>query len=179
MTRRYLLGMSDSIFPSVLVGPLQQVMHLLPESRHRKLASIADNLKHQFLDLLGTNGVFLYPTFPTTAHRHYQIYHKLVDTGYMMVFNTIGLPVTNCMVRLDRHKLPIGIQVRRCVWSGHLQAKQFRFISLGRCESWTRSFSACRCTGDRREIRRMGATTSRTRINTHAHNEQELYCKWK
>lgn len=108
---RYLLGMSDSIFPSVLVGPLQQVMHLLPESRHRKLANIADNLKQQFLDLLGTNGVFLYPTFPTTAHRHYQIYHKLVDTGYMMVFNTIGLPVTNCMVRLDSHKLPIGIQV--------------------------------------------------------------------
>lgn len=108
---RYFLGMSDSIFPSVLVGPLQQVMHWLPESRHRKLANIAENLKHQFQELLGTNGVFLYPTFPTTAHRHYQIYHKLVDTGYMMVFNTIGLPVTNCMVRLDRHKLPIGIQV--------------------------------------------------------------------
>lgn len=103
--------MSDSIFPSVLVGPLQQVMHWLPESRHRKLATIAENLKHQFQELLSTNGVFLYPTFPTTAHRHYQIYHKLVDTGYMMVFNTIGLPVTNCMVRLDRHKLPIGIQV--------------------------------------------------------------------
>lgn len=108
---RYFLGMSDSIFPSVLVGPLQQVMHWLPESRHRKLANIAENLKHQFQELLGTNGVFLYPTFPTTAHRHYQIYHKLVDTGYMMVFNTIGLPVTNCMVRLDRHRLPIGIQV--------------------------------------------------------------------
>lgn len=111
MTIRYFLGMSDSIFPSVLVGPLQQVMHWLPESRHRKLATIAENLKHQFHELLGTNGVFLYPTFPTTAHRHYQIYHKLVDTGYMMVFNTIGLPVTNCMIRLDRHKLPIGIQV--------------------------------------------------------------------
>lgn len=86
-------------------------MHLLPESRHRKLANIADHLKNQFHDILGTNGVFIYPTFPTTAHHHYQIYHKLVDTGYMMVFNTIGLPVTNCMVRLDRHKLPIGIQV--------------------------------------------------------------------
>ncbi|XP_031617820.1 fatty-acid amide hydrolase 2 isoform X5 [Contarinia nasturtii] len=110
-TLKYFLGMSDSIFPSVLVGPLQQVMHWLPESRHRKLANIAENLKHQFQELLGTNGVFLYPTFPTTAHRHYQIYHKLVDTGYMMVFNTIGLPVTNCMVRLDRHKLPIGLQV--------------------------------------------------------------------
>lgn len=115
--------MSDSIFPSVLVGPLQQVMHWLPESRHRKLANIADNLKQQFLDLLGTNGVFLYPTFPTTAHRHYQIYHKLVDTGYMMVFNTIGLPVTNCMVRLDRHKLPIGIQVCILIFYLYLQFK--------------------------------------------------------
>lgn len=75
------------------------------------MANIADKLKLEFQKLLGTNGVFLYPTFPTTAHKHYQIFHKLVDTSYMMVFNTIGLPVTNCMVRLDKYNLPIGIQV--------------------------------------------------------------------
>lgn len=84
---------------------------MFPAARHKQMAGIADALKKEFLERLGTDGVFLYPTFPTTAHQHYEIYHKLSDTGYMMVFNTLGLPVTNCMVRLDSHSLPIGIQV--------------------------------------------------------------------
>lgn len=104
--------MSDSTFPSVMVGHLQAITKMFPAARHAQLAGIADKLKKEFLERLGTDGVFLYPTFPTTAHQHYEIYHKLPDTGYMMVFNTLGLPVTNCMVRLDSHSLPIGIQVR-------------------------------------------------------------------
>lgn len=87
-------------------------MKIIPKSRHKKIANIGKALKNDFQKLLGTNGVFLYPTFPTTAHRHYEIYHKLVDTSYMMVFNAIGLPVTNCTVRLDSENLPIGIQVK-------------------------------------------------------------------
>lgn len=103
--------MSDSTFPSVIVGHLQALTQMVPEWRHKKMSAIASDLKREFRDVLGTNGVFLYPTFPTTAHRHFEIYHKLVDTSYMMVFNTLGMPVTNCMVRLDSESLPIGIQV--------------------------------------------------------------------
>lgn len=61
--------------------------------------------------MLGKDGVFLYPTFPTSAHQHYQIYHKLTDTAYMMIFNTLGMPVTNCMVGVNKNKMPVGIQV--------------------------------------------------------------------
>lgn len=110
-TLRYLCGRSDSTFPSVMVGHLQAILHALPDARHRQLAKITERFKQRFIKLLGTDGVFLYPTFPGTAHRHFEIYHKLVEPTYMMVFNTLGLPVTNCMVRLDRLGLPIGIQV--------------------------------------------------------------------
>lgn len=110
-TLRYLCGRSDSTFPSVVVGHLQAILHALPEARHRQLARITERFKRRFLDLLGTDGVFVFPTFPGTAHRHYEIYHKLVEPTYMMVFNTLGLPVTNCMIRLDRSGLPIGVQV--------------------------------------------------------------------
>lgn len=109
----YVRGNSASTFPSVAVGPLQAIVEALPAGGHRKLAKIARRLKRRFAELLGENGVFVYPTFPNTAHRHYEIYHKLVEPSYMMVFNTIGLPVTNCMVRLDGEGLPIGVQVSR------------------------------------------------------------------
>ncbi|XP_037911860.1 fatty-acid amide hydrolase 2-A isoform X3 [Hermetia illucens] len=110
-TFKYLLGCSDSIFSSVVIGHLQNFVKALPQSRHRQLASITEALKLEFQQLLGTNGVFLYPTFPTTAHHHYEIYHKLVEPMYMAVFNTLGLPVTNCMIGLDRNNLPMGLQV--------------------------------------------------------------------
>lgn len=95
----------------MVVGHLQAVVKSIPESRHKQLAGITVRLQNSFRQLLGNNGVFLYPTFPNTAHRHYECYHKLVEPSYLMVFNTLGMPVTNCMVRLDRNHLPIGIQV--------------------------------------------------------------------
>lgn len=110
-TVRYALGWSDSTFPAVVVGHLQALVRALPAGGHRRMAAIAKRLKERFAAMLGEDGVFLYPTFPSTAHRHYEIYHKLVEPSYMMVFNTIGLPVTNCMVGFDERGMPIGIQV--------------------------------------------------------------------
>lgn len=108
---RYITGRSKSIFPSVIVGHLQAIVKAIPESRHKQLARITVKLQDTFRELLGNTGVFLYPTFPGTAHRHYKCYHKLVEPSYLMVFNTLGMPVTNCMIRMDSQKLPIGIQV--------------------------------------------------------------------
>jgi fatty acid amide hydrolase 2 len=109
---KYFAGMSDSIFPSVIMSTLQFVTaKCVPQVRHRQLDRITKELQDEFKNLLGDNGVFFYPTFPNSAHHHYKIYHKLVDTTYMMVFNTLGMPATQVMTGFDRHGLPIGIQV--------------------------------------------------------------------
>ncbi|XP_061394433.1 fatty-acid amide hydrolase 2-A isoform X1 [Musca vetustissima] len=110
-TVKYFFGCSDSILPSVIFGHLQNFMKIIPNSRHKHLATIIEALKTEFKELLGNDGVFIYPTFPNTAHQHYQIYHKLLEPMYMAIFNTLGLPVTNCMIGLDRRRLPMGIQV--------------------------------------------------------------------
>lgn len=114
-TVRYVLGRSECTFPSVAVGILQALMAALPEAHHRRMAEVAQRLRERFGELLGSDGVFLYPTFSGTAHRHYEIYHKLVEPSFMMVFNTLGMPVTSCAVRLSSKGMPIGIQVS-CRW---------------------------------------------------------------
>ncbi|XP_055610013.1 fatty-acid amide hydrolase 2-B isoform X2 [Uranotaenia lowii] len=109
---KYMCGCSDSDLPSVMIGPMQHIVNnYIPQSRLDFLNEQTELLRKDFTDLLGTDGVFIYPVFPNTAHRHFEIYHKLVDTSYMMVFNTIGLPAASCMVGLDRDKLPIGVQI--------------------------------------------------------------------
>ncbi|XP_035919041.1 fatty-acid amide hydrolase 2-B-like isoform X1 [Anopheles stephensi] len=118
---RYLLGMSKSDLPSVMIGPMQHIVNnYIPQSRLDFLDSQTEKLRKDFIDLLGTDGVFIYPGFPNTAHRHYRIFHKLVDTTYMMVFNTVGLPAASCMVGFDREKLPIGVQIVAAPGQDHL-----------------------------------------------------------
>lgn len=53
----------------------------------------------------------IFPTFTTAAHFPYEIYHKNCDVTYMMIFNSIGLPVTQCPIGINRDGLPIGFQV--------------------------------------------------------------------
>ncbi|XP_059612344.1 fatty-acid amide hydrolase 2-A isoform X2 [Phlebotomus argentipes] len=117
---KYLFGCSNHIFSSVLIGLLQKFIQSLPQRRHDQFEGIAKELKSQLVHLLGTNGVFIYPSFPTSAHQHYRIFHKLLDTSYMMVFNTLGLPVTNVMVGMDKDNLPIGVQIVASPQQDHL-----------------------------------------------------------
>lgn len=62
-------------------------------------------------DMLGDDGVFLYPTFIDAAHIHYEIFYKLLNVVYLCLFNILEVPVTQCPLNLNSQGLPIGIQV--------------------------------------------------------------------
>lgn len=62
-------------------------------------------------DVLGDNGVLIYPTFVSAAHYPHQSLTKVANFSYMMIFNVLGLPVTQCPMGLNSEGLPIGLQV--------------------------------------------------------------------
>lgn len=109
---KYMFGRSESILPSVIISTFQYFTnHILPAKRHRQMTRIKNQLKQEIIHLLGENGVLIYPTFPTAANKHFEIYYKLLDTSYCMVFNTLGLPVTQVHTGFNKHNLPIGVQL--------------------------------------------------------------------
>lgn len=72
----------------------------------------AINLSKIYLqDILGDNGVVICPTFIDGPHYPYEIYPRVCNVTYMMIFNAIGLPVTQCPIGLNKNGLPIGFQV--------------------------------------------------------------------
>lgn len=118
---KFYLGMSNSVFTSVAIGLLFNLNRtLIPKFRHQQIDKMIQKLQKEFKDILGPDGVFIYPTFPKSAHQHFEIYHKLPDTAYMMIFNAIGFPATNCIVGRDRHNLPIGVQIVTLPGNDHL-----------------------------------------------------------
>ncbi|XP_044258766.1 fatty-acid amide hydrolase 2-B-like [Tribolium madens] len=68
-------------------------------------------LKQLFTEKLGQDGVFLYPTFTTSAFYHDSFLFKSMGVSYLMIFNSLGLPATNIPCGLDKNGLPVGIQV--------------------------------------------------------------------
>uniref|UniRef100_T1GJ27 Uncharacterized protein n=1 Tax=Megaselia scalaris TaxID=36166 RepID=T1GJ27_MEGSC len=70
-TVKYFCGCSDSILPSVIFGHLQNFMKIIPNSRHKQLATIIEALKTEFRQLLGTDGILpaaftQFNVFPST-----------------------------------------------------------------------------------------------------------------
>lgn len=91
---KYLVGQSDSTMTSVIISTFQYVSRNVSASKKRKLDEIRLQLRTDILNLLGDNGILFYPTFPTSANKHFEIFYKLLDPCFMMVFNALGFPVT-------------------------------------------------------------------------------------
>jgi fatty acid amide hydrolase 2 len=117
---KFLVGQSESTLPSVIINTLKYSIQKVPKQRKRQLENIKKQLKQDILSLLGDTGVLFYPTFPTSANKHYEIYYKLFDPCYMMIFNTLGLPVTQVHTGFDKDNLPIGIQIVCTPGNDHL-----------------------------------------------------------
>lgn len=117
---KYLIGQSDSTFSSVIIAFLQSVSRNIPKRRQRFLEKVKQELKSELNRILGDDGVLLYPTFPTSANKHYEIYYRLFDSIYLMIFNTLGMPTSQIHTGYDKNSLPIGLQVAAAPNNDHL-----------------------------------------------------------
>ncbi|GLV41297.1 uncharacterized protein CBL_04821 [Carabus blaptoides fortunei] len=107
---RYITCRSNHIFPVILYGMLRKCIDVMKSFTER---AKRDNemLKTEMQELLGENGVFLCPTFAHPANFHKQLYYKVINSGLLSIYNSLGLPATHCPMGLNSNSLPIGIQV--------------------------------------------------------------------
>lgn len=71
-----------------------------------------DDLRQEFQEMLGTNGVFIYPTHPTVAPYHNEPIIKPFNFSYTAIINVLGLPATAVPLGLGpKEGLPIGLQI--------------------------------------------------------------------
>lgn len=117
---KYLIGQSESTLTSVIISLFQSVSRSIPKRRQIFLEKVKQDLKTELNKILGDNGILLYPTFPTSANKHFEIYYRLFDPIYLMIFNTLGMPTTQIHTGYDKNNLPIGLQVVASPNNDHL-----------------------------------------------------------
>ncbi|KAG8144491.1 hypothetical protein E2320_012997 [Naja naja] len=93
-----------------------------------KLASMAQSLQAEVVELLGENGVLLYPSHPVLAPKHHAPLGMPFNFAYTAIFNILGLPVTQCPLGLSKDGLPLGIQVVAGPHNDHLTLAMAQYL---------------------------------------------------
>lgn len=68
-------------------------------------------LRNQIVNLLGDDGLLIFPVFPHVATFHGQGHFKPVNIAYVQLFNILGLPAIACPVGMNSAGLPVGVQL--------------------------------------------------------------------
>ncbi|KAL0275363.1 UNVERIFIED_CONTAM: hypothetical protein PYX00_003227 [Menopon gallinae] len=108
---KFPFGRSNHTLPILCVAAVERCNAEYGSPKHKSFVDICSQLKSEFQDILGDNGVFIYPTHPTAAPYHIEPLFKPLNVGYTAVFNVLGFPSTHVPMGLNSEGLPIGIQV--------------------------------------------------------------------
>jgi fatty acid amide hydrolase 2 len=121
-----LTGIGGGRLPPTLAGPslLVRAAESAPARRMRTLAArrlidVARQTAEELAAVLN-GGVLLHPPFPRLAPRHRTTLGQPWLAANTLVFNVLGLPVTQVPLGLNRAGLPLGVQVAAAPGSDHV-----------------------------------------------------------
>ncbi|XP_076060373.1 fatty-acid amide hydrolase 2 isoform X2 [Oratosquilla oratoria] len=109
---KWSLRLSKHTMPALLLGIFEKFFtYSKTTEEYPKLLTMCSDLKSELKELLGEDGVLLYPSHPTPAPYHSQPLFRTFNFAYTAIFNVLGLPVTQCPMGLGSDGVPLGIQV--------------------------------------------------------------------
>ncbi|XP_031300886.1 fatty-acid amide hydrolase 2 isoform X2 [Camelus dromedarius] len=116
---KWCLGLSVHTIPSIGLALLEEKLKYNNE-KCRKFKAVEESLHKELTEMLGDDGIFLYPSHPTVAPKHHVPLTRPFNFAYTGIFNALGLPVTQCPLGLNAKGLPLGIQVVAGPFNDHL-----------------------------------------------------------
>jgi fatty acid amide hydrolase 2 len=101
----------------------------VPLKDPRHYIELGNSLRQELRDILGDDGILLFPSFTCVAPYHNQplISHSL-DFIHFGIINALGLPSTQCPMGLSPEGLPTGVQVVANQNNDHLTIKFAEFL---------------------------------------------------
>lgn len=105
---KWTVGKSEHTMAAIGLALMEMVRATKPSAF---IIQQKEKLQKEMDELLGTDGVFLYPSHPRVAPKHHHLLFRATDCAYTGVLNILGLPVTQCPLGLSQEGLPMGLQV--------------------------------------------------------------------
>ncbi|KAG7458462.1 hypothetical protein MATL_G00220410 [Megalops atlanticus] len=105
---KWMLGLSSHTMAAIGLALAEMVQSSQPS---RFILQQKDELQRHLEELLGEDGVLLYPSHPHIAPKHHHPLFTPFNFSYTGIFNILGLPVTQCPVGVSEEGLPLGLQL--------------------------------------------------------------------
>jgi len=135
-------GFGRHTFAALIIAAVDRLVSLLP-SRKKKFVKRGEELKACLEEMLGENGVLIFPPYSRTAPHHWAAWLTPFDPAVTAIFNVMESPVTQVPTGFSPSGLPYGVQVVGRRGMDHLTIAAAKVIetSLG---GWVRSNPAGR-----------------------------------
>ncbi|XP_065199283.1 fatty-acid amide hydrolase 2-A-like [Sycon ciliatum] len=108
---KWCVGQSNHTFIAILTALLSSQIRNIPESKLLKMRQIRSSLESELEQLIGENGVLIFPSHPTLAPYHNYPLITPMNYAYTALFNLTGMPVTQCPLGLSADGRPLGVQI--------------------------------------------------------------------
>ncbi len=116
---RWALGRSPHTFPALALATLERIPTFQPENGTQYVRA-GHELRRELEQLIGPNGVMLYPSYSRVAPSHNTPLLRPFDFVYTAIINVMELPATQVPLGLDDRGLPLGVQVIAARGNDHL-----------------------------------------------------------
>ncbi|XP_022916749.1 fatty-acid amide hydrolase 2-like [Onthophagus taurus] len=108
---KWFLQISNHTIIALFTALAEKFSPSFQSEKHLYWVNQRDEFRRKLVDLLGDDGVLLYPTHPTPAPFHNEPLTKAFNFSYTGIINVLGFPATHCPMGLNSDGLPIGLQV--------------------------------------------------------------------
>lgn len=110
---KLVVGRSEHTAPAIGIAAVDQVFRMLPK-RDAFLKNLVEEgraLQRDIENVLGDNGLLLYPPYTRTAPPHNLSFLNPLDAAYTAILNVLEFPATVVPVGQDDDGLPIAVQL--------------------------------------------------------------------
>lgn len=107
---RWCFGLSPHTLPALGLAALEKFVKTDTEM-HFEFMKMGERLREDLNNLLGNDGVLIYPSHSTPAPYHGQPIVKTFNFAYTAIFNILGNPVTQVPLGLGSDGVPLGVQI--------------------------------------------------------------------
>ncbi|XP_048852278.1 fatty-acid amide hydrolase 2-A-like isoform X4 [Brienomyrus brachyistius] len=114
---KWVVRQSSHTFPAIGLAIVEMAQSSPPS---QFIVQQKEQLQNQLENLLGTDGILLYPSYPHVAPKKNLPLLTPFNFSYAGIFNILGLPVTQCPLGLNQEGLPLGVQVVAGRFQDHL-----------------------------------------------------------
>ncbi|HMV77508.1 MAG TPA: amidase [Leptospiraceae bacterium] len=107
---KWTFGSSDHMLPCILLSLIEDLPGHIPEYSKHFLGQCF-SLKNSLENLLGRDGLLVYPSYSVPAPLHNEPLFRLFDWVYTGIFNALEFPSTQIPLGLGKQGLPLGVQI--------------------------------------------------------------------